>query len=201
MVLRIIAFIVFACLTLSFNNDGIQFITNNGIGQAKLDESNYESIRLMFPGGKTKRFKIRFKTNAYLRTPNDCIHIKGKPGKKFVRKTNYTLSKKKIAFKFNSKKILFSITVWGDRKYKTEKGIIVGKSTFRDLDSLYGKTNFEYYSIKKHQLRLIKKHGNMTFYSKISRVFDKLDYTKVDDDKLNDLVIEEIKISTISLSK
>lgn len=199
MVLRIIAFFVLSCITLSFRSDGIQIITKNGFGQAKLGESNYESIKLMFPGGKTKVFKVRFKTNAYLRTPNDCIHIKGKPGKKFIRKINYTLSKKKITFKFNSEKILFSISVWGVGKYKTEKGIIVGKSTFRDLDSLYGKTNFEYYSIKKHHLRLIKKHQNMTFYSKISGVFDKSDYTKVDDDKLNDLIIEQINIAPISL--
>jgi hypothetical protein len=151
MILRKITFIIIAFVTLSFISDSL-IITTNGLGKAILGISDYESIKLMIPGGKTKIYKGRKKLNG------DSIEVKGKSDKFFIRIIKYTSKRQKVLFRFNSKKILYSINIWGVNKYKTDKRIIVGKSTFRDLDSLYGKTTFVCYKADKHHLRLILKH-------------------------------------------
>lgn len=148
-----------------YNND--QLITNKGVGNCIINQSNFKTIKSNFPKGKTSK-KIYFKrTYTYLKTKDGrCLKIKSKFKKLNVIK-KYELKRKGISFIFRFN-LLYSIRVWGLNNYKTDKGIIVGKSTFNDLDSLYGETEFY---IKNS--RLVKNHDKMFFFSSKINGIDK----------------------------
>lgn len=161
-----IVIVILSFLVLSFiNKDEYRIITQKGISPININESNLKDVKKAFPGGKvSKDVWGGKKVTASVRLTNgESIPIKMKPQKQIAR--TYTIKKEGISFYFNFKDTLSSITIWGKNMYKTDKGIIIGKSTFRELDSLYGTTSFG-----RIHTRLVKNHGNFIFFAGVGRV-------------------------------
>ncbi len=175
-------------LLLSFTNgnDTLKVITKNGVGEAKVNESRYDQVKKAFPDGRTIKETWGGKkvTGSARLTNGESIPIKMKPKKQFAR--IYTIDEEGISFYFNSLDTLSAITIWGKHRYKTDKGIIIGASTFRELDSLYGKSSFG-----RIHSNLVKTHDNLIFYASDSIVL-KEEWNIIDE--YSELQIEKIKI-------
>lgn len=180
---------IFVISTSSFNFE-YQIVTSKGIGNITINQSDFKSIKRNFPKGKTTKKTYWKRTFTSLKTTNgQCIIIKSKLKKPHVTKT-YELKSEGISFLF-SYVSLYSIKVWGLNKYKTDKGIIIGQSSFHDLDSIYGESTFY---VKNS--RLVKKHENLFFYSSKFKV---LDEEKIESNKeFKHLLIEGVEISLFS---
>lgn len=185
----IISSICSIVLLFSFTNRDGRFwvITKRGVGEAKINESKYLQVKKAFPKGKTsKETWGGKKSRVYAKLiDGQCIQYKIKNKKQIAR--TYTIDKEGISFYFNFLDTLSSITIWGKNRFKTDKGIIIGKSTFRDLDSLYGKSSFA-----RIHTNLVKTHDNLIFYANDSIVLNKKDNNITD--KFEDLKIEKIKV-------
>ena len=175
-------------LLLSFTNDEdeVRIITKEGVGDAKVNESSYHQVKNAYPGGKTTKeiWGGKKVTGSARLTNGECIPITMKPPKQVAR--TYTIEKEGISFYFNFLDTLSSITIWGKNKYKTDRGIIIGASTFDDLDSLYGKSSFG-----RIHSRLVKTYENLIFYANDSIVLEDEFTVKKEFDML---IIEEMKI-------
>lgn len=183
--------ILIASLTLliSFTKgkDEVRIITKEGVGKAKVNESRYHQVKKVFPGGRTTKKTLGGKkvTGSARLTNGESIPIKMNSKKQFAR--TYTINNEGISFYFNFLDTLSSITLWGKNKFKTDKGIILGISTFRELDSLYGKSSFG-----RINTNLVKTHDNLIFYANDSIVLKEKSNNITDE--FNDLQIEKIKI-------
>ncbi len=177
-------FLITLFLSGSFNNFVI--ISEQGVGQAKLNVSTYKEVKKMFRGGKTTKHVRGGKKVTYsARMANgDSKPMTLKLKKKIAR--TYTIKKQGISFYFNNNNTLSSISVWGKNKFQTDKGIIVGESTFHDFDNAYGKTQFE-----RIGSRWVKSHKNLIFYADASL---KASEHSRPAETMNRLTIKEIKI-------
>lgn len=153
-----ITVLIFCCILLSCTSENeYRIITSQGIGKAKLSKSTLKKVKRAFPGGIT--------TDSYW-----VVHNRGKDTIKeypIKKSDTYIIKEEGIEFYFNGLDSLSTITVWAKNKYKTDKGIIVGQSTFRDLDSLYGEAPF-----RREHTNLVKLHGNLIFYANDSIVLN-----------------------------
>jgi len=146
----------------SFTNIGteLKVITESGLKNARLNISTYRQVKKAYPGGKTIKYKSsRRKIKGAARLINgETMPVKGRE-QKYVTRT-YTIEKEGISFFFTPSGTLGRISIWGKNKFKTDKGIIIGVSTFDDLDSIYGQSAF----MRVHS-NLVKSYNNFTFYA------------------------------------
>jgi len=168
-------------------NEPKYIITNEGVGNAIVSVSNLKTVKKEFPGGKiTKDVWGGKKMNgSALLTNGESMPITMRVPKQIAK--TYIIEKEGISFYFDFNDTLSEITTWGKGNFQTDKGIIVGKSTFADLDSLYGKSDWEIV-----QSRLVKSNDNLIFYAtdsiQLSPEANNITY------KEKELIIEEIEI-------
>ena len=138
-------------------------ITEHGIGKIMLKESTLEDIKNVYPNGKEEKETLFKKKQITYVTwaEGGCSKIKRQRQK--ITLTTYILEEKNISFFLGSNNILGSISVWGKGKYKTENGLVIGKHTFNDLDSIYGETPWI-----AHISGNCKLYKNIRFYPKKS---------------------------------
>jgi hypothetical protein len=122
-----------------------KLITNKGVGNIKLNHSTLKDVKKEFPKGHLEKIVFQqSKKMQYLAqlTNGESMVVWYKKPKKITK--TYTVKKEGISFFFDASENLAQITIWGKEKYKTDKGIILGKSNFSDLDFLYGYTEWAY---------------------------------------------------------
>ena len=135
-------------------------ISKTGLGTIEIGTATVEEVQKIFPGGELTTITNGGKVLNYVAKMENgeskVIPLK-KPQQQQV---TYVLEKEGVQFDFNYSGKLMSIVIWGKGKFKTDRGIELGKSTFKDLTEQYGKKGWS----TVHQ-KFVKFHDNLFFYA------------------------------------
>lgn len=141
-------------------------ISENGVDNLIIGKASLTEVTKAFPngttivsesGGKTVPYSVHFRDGT-------TKQIKIKPPKQ--SSITYTLADKGISFYFAFDHKLNTITIWNHDDFVTDKGIMLGKSTFKDLETLYGKSQWGYsFNHQSKKYVWVKSYDNMFFES------------------------------------
>jgi len=139
-------------------------ISEEGVDGAKLGRSHLIDVEKAFPNGILHKDSsgggVQTVSARWMDGSSSAVKMYRE------KKISYTYSIKDegIFFYFNYGDTLDHITIWDKNKYATDKGIILGKSTFHDLDSIYGTKDWSYiFSYHKHAYVWTKSYKNIYF--------------------------------------
>jgi len=161
-------------------------ISTEGVDNIKVRQSTLKDVRKAFPEGKKLQIKGGWKVVPVSVLWNNGSSSLEKMYEKKTTTTYYTDEKEGISFYFAYTDTVSDITIWG-KNFSTDEGIVLGKSNFHDLDSIYGTKEWYYTS---------SEHLNATVWDKF---YKNIDFQSVDTLKVkcsDNLLIDHICISS-----
>lgn len=112
-------------------------ISTDGVDGIKVRQSTLKDVKKVFPNGKLSQH-----TTSGKKSPTSVRWIDGSSSTVEMNQekhtiTYYTDENEGIKFYFAYSDTVSDITIWG-KNFISDKGIVIGESSFHDVDSLYG---------------------------------------------------------------
>ena len=159
--------------------EGQHIISFERIDSLIIKNSSFKDVQKFFPNGEIVRDTSGGDCLVHvLMADGTSRYINGHEEIKIA--TYYTLKDEGISFYFNFVDTLSTITIWGEN-FKTDKGIIPGKSTFHDLDKTYGVKEVGYtMSLHAYKYVWVKSYKNLYFLAKNKSIWKRKDKIIID---------------------
>ncbi len=161
----------------TYGQDSFLVVPGQSFGNLEINKSSIQDIENIF--GKDYKLKKKIYTEHFV-------------GKGYLEVTRYDLTYKKKGLSFTllkredeAKEVLNTVIISSPVKAYTSKGIVLGKSTFQDVVSAYGKADWSYSNENK---RVSKIYDGIIFGSSIKEKIKHFNHRQFNEKYLNQVV-------------
>jgi hypothetical protein len=176
--------ILFLCFSMLCSAQHI--ITKMGVDDIRLNKSVLKDVQKAFPNGKVIKDSTGGDTGKASARLTDGSSIRMKMYEPKQVKIDYICEEEGIAFHFGyNSNVVEYIDIWGKNGFKTDTGIVPGKSTFHDVDLIYGTKEWQY---------ILSDHLGVYVWTRIAApfYFNSDDKTKVK--QSDSIIVNEIQL-------
>lgn len=160
-------------------------INNSGIHGLVINHSTIRDVQKIFPKGEKQVVKRKYRTRVHANlSGGGSLSNESTVKRKYV---SYTDTLNGVSFYFGRYKTIQSISFDKESGYETYMGFKLGENDFNDLDSLYGKTNWN-----RHITGYCKFHGNLRFYPVDSLVNSEMTWEEMNSLNQDSITVDRI---------